>query len=126
MIIDFFELILLSYFAELGQDFFAKLSSFFGELLLHIEQVPIGPDARKHIIEKLIKFISQRISDLYDLVSQCDLVPSQIFLNLVLDHLLSEFDILERFLNFFFQRSFEIQFVDRVEWDHRMEQMVCV
>ena len=58
MIVYFFKFVLLGYLAELRQNFFAKLASFLGQLLLHIKEVPIRPHAREHIIEKVIKLLS--------------------------------------------------------------------
>ena len=108
MIVYFFKFVLLGYLAELRQNFFAKLASFLGELLLHIKEVPIRPHAREHIIEKVIKLLSQSISDLNDLIPECDFMLGQILFYLVLHHLFSHFDIFQRFFNFLFQGSFEV------------------
>lgn len=70
MIIYFFEFVLLSYLTELCQNFFAKLSSLLTELLLHIEKIPVAPDTRKHIIEKVIKLTPKSISDFNNLISE--------------------------------------------------------
>lgn len=111
VIVYFFKFVLLGYLAELRQNFFAKLASFLGELLLHIKEVPIRPHARKHVIEKVIKLFSQGISDLDNLIPERNFMLGQILFYLVLYYLFSHFDILQRFLNFFFQGSFEVKLV---------------
>ena len=126
MVIDFFELVLLSYFAKLGENFFAKLACFFRKKLLHIEEVPIRAYAREHIIKEVIKLRPESISNPYDLVTKCYLVLGQILFNFILDHTFSILDVFQRFLNFFFQGCFEVKLVHRIERDNWVEKMVGV
>lgn len=101
MVVNLLKLILLSDFGKRGQYFFAEFAALLAELLLHLEEVPVGADAVEQAVEEVIKVIAQAVSHEDYVVSQGYLVLCEIVAYFPLDLTFSEFDVFQTLFNFF-------------------------
>ena len=70
---------------KLLSNFGSKSTGLFRETLLHLKQVPVRPDALKHLVEKLVKVLPEGVSNLDDMVSEGYFVLFQVPSNFSLD-----------------------------------------
>ena len=79
---------------------------------MHFEKVPVGSDARQHVVKEVVEVFTEAISDVDNVVSQRNLVLSQIPSYLTLNHALSDADVFQALLDLLLKRGLEVKFVD--------------
>mmetsp|Transcript_26368 Transcript_26368/g.40238 ORF Transcript_26368/g.40238 Transcript_26368/m.40238 type:complete len:342 (-) Transcript_26368:705-1730(-) len=126
MVVSLIELVLLRDLPQLLQDLLTKLGGLTGELLVHLEQVPVGAHATEQVVEEVVELIPEVVPDMDDIVTEGNFMLSEILPNFLVDDALSELDVFQAFLDFLLERSFEVELVHRVEGHHWMKKMVRV
>ena len=126
MVVDLFKLVLLGDLPELLKNLLAELTRLLRELLLHLEEVPVGSDAAEHVVEEVIEFFTQSVSNEDHVIPERNLVFRKIASNLVLNNALSVLDVLQTFFDLLLERRLEVKLINRVKRNYWMQQMVSV
>ena len=73
----------------MAHDLHAELARLLRQLLLQLEQVPVLSHATQHMVEKVVEVLAKRVADMYNVVSQGNLVLREVLADLVLDNALA-------------------------------------
>lgn len=69
MVIDLLEFVLSRDLLELSGNLLRELRRLFRQLLLHLEQVPVGSHAAEHLVEEVVEVLAQILSNRDDLAT---------------------------------------------------------